>query len=56
MTAAYEALRRRETLPATYEIVYGASWGASGTTHPAAQAGEVHIAPGAIRHREAQGR
>jgi malonyl-CoA O-methyltransferase len=56
MTAAYEALRRREALPATYEIVYGASWGASGAPHTAAQAGEVRIAPDAIRRREAQGR
>lgn len=50
MSDAYEALRRGATLPATYEVIYGASWGAEG--RPAgAHAGEVRIAPAAIRRR-----
>ena len=27
---AYEAFRREGQLPATYEVIYGASWGAAG--------------------------
>ncbi len=54
MTAAYEAWRRGGSLPATYEVIYGASWGAGGAAHSAAPPGEVHIAPGAIRRREAR--
>jgi malonyl-CoA O-methyltransferase len=51
MTSAYEAFRRDGRLPATYEIVYGTSWGAAG--RPAARAinGEIHISPSAIRRR-----
>jgi len=50
MSDAYEALRRGATLPATYEVIYGASWGAEG--RPAgAHAGQVRIAPAAIRRR-----
>jgi malonyl-CoA O-methyltransferase len=46
---AYDKFRRDDRLPATYEVIYGASWGAAG--HPAASAieGVVRIAPGSIR-------
>ncbi len=54
MTEAYEAFRRGDALPATYEVIYGASWGAAG--RPAAHPGEVLIAPGSIRRREAPSR
>ena len=46
MTAAYETFRRGGTLPASYEVIYGAAWGAAGA--PAAS-GEVRIAVDAIR-------
>ena len=46
---AYESFRRDQRLPATYEVIYGACWGAAG--RPAATpVGELaHIAPGSIR-------
>ncbi|HEV2227374.1 MAG TPA: malonyl-ACP O-methyltransferase BioC [Steroidobacteraceae bacterium] len=56
MSEAYEAFRRGGTLPATYEIIYGASWGAAGRPAAAAHSGEVRIAPGSIRHPEARPR
>jgi len=46
---AYEAFRRDDRLPATYEVIYGASWGAAGRRTAAAIAGEARIAPGSIR-------
>ena len=46
---AYEAFRRDDRLPATYEVIYGASWGAAGRRAAAAIAGEARIAPGSIR-------
>jgi malonyl-CoA O-methyltransferase len=49
MQDAYEALRRDDRLPATYEVIYGASWGAAGRRAAAAIAGEARIAPGSIR-------
>ena len=49
MQDAYEAFRRDDRLPATYEIIYGASWGAAGRRAAAAIAGEARIAPGSIR-------
>jgi malonyl-CoA O-methyltransferase len=49
MLDAYEALRRDDRLPATYEVIYGASWGAAGRRAAAAIAGEARIAPGSIR-------
>lgn len=52
MTDAYEAFRRGGALPATYEVIYGASWGAAGAPAAASHAGEVLIAPGSIRRRE----
>ena len=48
MQDAYETYRRDGRLPATYEVIYGASWGAAGRA-TAAVAGEVRIAPGSIR-------
>jgi malonyl-CoA O-methyltransferase len=47
MEHAYEAQRRDGALPATYEVIYGASWGAAPTEH--APARETLIAPGSIR-------
>ena len=49
MQAAYEAYRRDGRLPATYEIIYGASWGAAGRPATAAREGVALIAPGSIR-------
>ena len=54
MTEAYEALRRDRVLPATYEVIYGASWGAAGAPAAPAHEGEVRIAPGSIRRRDAR--
>ena len=53
LSEAYEAFRRGGALPATYEVIYGASWGAAGRPAAGAHAGEVLIAPGSIRRREA---
>jgi malonyl-CoA O-methyltransferase len=50
VTHAYEKFRRDGRLPATYEVIYGASWGAAG--HPSATGaieGVARIAPGSIR-------
>ena len=46
---AYESFRREQRLPATYEVIYGASWGAAGRPAVAATGGVAHIAPGSIR-------
>ena len=56
MSEAYEAFRRGGALPATYEVIYGASWGAPEGAAAARHAGEVLIAPGSIRRREAHSR
>jgi malonyl-CoA O-methyltransferase len=45
---AYETFRRDSRLPATYEVIYGASWGASGRTAAPAVGGIARIAPGSI--------
>ena len=51
MQQAYESARRDTLLPATWEILYGASWGAAGRQVTPA-AGEVAlIAPGSIGRR-----
>ena len=53
MQTAYETFRRDGLLPATYEVVYGATWGAA-VRRPAAPAigGQVVIRPETIRrHR-----
>jgi malonyl-CoA O-methyltransferase len=49
MQGAYEAWRREGRLPATYEIIYGASWGAAGRTAAPVTDGVARIAPGSIR-------
>jgi malonyl-CoA O-methyltransferase len=48
---AYEAFRRAGQLPATYEVVYGATWGAAGRGAAPMSGGEAIIAPGSIRRR-----
>jgi malonyl-CoA O-methyltransferase len=48
---AYEAFRRDDRLPATYEVIYGAAWGAAGRPASSALEGEARIAPGSIRRR-----
>jgi len=50
---AYERFRRDGRLPATYEVVYGAAWGAAGRPAVPAVHGEARIAPGTIRRRGA---
>jgi malonyl-CoA O-methyltransferase len=49
MQAAYETHRRDGRLPATYEVIYGATWGAAGRVGAPAVGGEVRISPNAIR-------
>jgi malonyl-CoA O-methyltransferase len=49
--AAYETFRRGGQLPATYEVIYGASWGAAGRSARPVSGGETVIAPGSIRRR-----
>lgn len=51
MAAAYETQRRAGQLPATYEVVYGAAWGARGRAAVPASHGEVQIPVHAIRRR-----
>ena len=51
---AYEGLRRDGRLPATYEVIYGACWGASGRPAALAEGGVVRIAPGSIRRARAR--
>lgn len=50
--AAYETYRRNGRLPATYEVIYGAAWGAAGRAGASAVAGEVRISPNAIKRRD----
>jgi len=45
---AYEAFRCDDRLPATYEVIYGASWGAAGRQAASAVGGVARIAPGSI--------
>jgi malonyl-CoA O-methyltransferase len=51
MQEAYESFRQDGRLPATYEVVYGAAWGAAGRPASAMVGGEARIAPSAIRRR-----
>ena len=51
MTDAYEGQRRSGLLPETYEVVYGAAWGARGRAATPALDGEVRIPVNAIRRR-----
>jgi malonyl-CoA O-methyltransferase len=48
MQQAYEGYRRNGRLPATYEVIYGASWGAAGRPAAAVVGGVARIAPGSI--------
>jgi malonyl-CoA O-methyltransferase len=52
MTDAYEQQRQAGLLPATYEVVYGAAWGARTRATVAAMDGEVRIPVHAIRRRQ----
>jgi malonyl-CoA O-methyltransferase len=49
MTEAYEQQRQAGGLPATYEVVYGAAWGARGRPAAPLREGEVRIPVHAIR-------
>ena len=49
MTAAYETQRRAGLLPATYEVVFGAAWGARGRPAAPLVHGEIRIPVSAIR-------
>jgi len=49
--AAYETYRREGRLPASYEIIYGATWGAAGRAGAVMSAGEARISASAIRKR-----
>jgi malonyl-CoA O-methyltransferase len=51
MTAAYETHRREGLLPVTYEVVYGAAWGARGRPASPVIGREVQIPVHAIRLR-----
>jgi malonyl-CoA O-methyltransferase len=51
MQQAYEKERRGGVLPATFEVIYGASWGAAGRLAASALAGEARIAPHSIGRR-----
>lgn len=51
--SAYEQFRRDGRLPATYEVIYGATWGAAGRAGASVRDGEVRISPSAIRRRGA---
>ena len=55
MIDAYEALRQDGRLPASYEVIYGAAWGAAGRPAAPVVGGEVRIAPGTIRRRSPPG-
>jgi malonyl-CoA O-methyltransferase len=49
MTEAYESFRREGRLPATYEVVYGAAWGAIGKPASPVIEGEARVPLSAIR-------
>jgi malonyl-CoA O-methyltransferase len=49
LQAAYEQFRRDGRIPATYEVIYGAAWGAAGRHGASPQGGEIRIAPRDIR-------
>jgi len=51
LAQAYERFRREGTLPATCEVIYGASWGATGRPAAAVSEGVARIAPGSITRR-----
>ena len=45
---AYESFRRAGRLPATYEVIFGASWGSAARAAVPSVGGEARIAPGSI--------
>jgi len=45
---AYESFRRAGRLPATYEVIFGASWGGGARSAVPAAGGVARIAPGSI--------
>lgn len=51
LSAAYETFRRGAQLPATYEVIYGASWGAQGRPAGLDAAREVHVPVSEVRRR-----
>ncbi len=51
---AYELARHNGRIPATYEVIYGAAWGAAGKRGAPMIAGEARIPPHAIRHRDSR--
>ena len=51
MTEAYEKQRQGGALPVTYEVIYGAAWGAQARPAAALHQGEVRIPVHAIRPR-----
>jgi malonyl-CoA O-methyltransferase len=51
MTDAYEALRRDGSLPASYEIIYGAAWGGERAPAGPRSRSEARIPVSAIRRR-----
>jgi malonyl-CoA O-methyltransferase len=52
LKSAYEGFRRESRLPATYEVVYGAAWGAAGRPAVPSLHGEARIALGMIQRRD----
>jgi malonyl-CoA O-methyltransferase len=46
--AGYEPFRREGTLPATFEVIYGAAWGDAGRRAAGTRGGEVRIDAGSI--------
>ena len=51
MTRAYEALRRNDRLPATYEVIFASAWGAETREKPA-HSGETVVPLAALRRRK----
>jgi malonyl-CoA O-methyltransferase len=45
---AYESFRREGRLPATYEVIFGATWGGAARATVPTVGGEARIAPGSI--------
>ena len=51
MQQAYEAFRREGALPSSWEVIYGASWGAAGQAAGSHRGPTTFISPDAIRRR-----
>jgi len=56
MTAAYERYRDKESLPATFEVVYGLAWVPAGSKASTAEKGVVKIPLAALQRRAPGGR